>query len=102
MSVGRDTVDSDLPLVTIVTPSFNQGDYIEATIRSVLEQDYPRIEYLVMDGGSSDATRDCQGTFEDRGRRRLARRPLRDAIGTPPRVSVSHPQRPFGGVLRLL
>lgn len=61
MSEGRDTLDSDLPLVTIVTPSFNQGEYIEATIRSVLEQDYPRIEYLLMDGGSSDATLEILG-----------------------------------------
>jgi glycosyltransferase involved in cell wall biosynthesis len=43
-----------LPLVTIVTPSYNQGAFIEATLRSVLDQDYPQIEYLVIDGGSSD------------------------------------------------
>lgn len=54
------------PLVTIVTPSFNQGEFIEETIRSVLEQDYPQIEYLVMDGGSTDTTLDVLRRFEGR------------------------------------
>ncbi len=53
-------------VVTIVTPSFNQGQFLRDAIESVLAQDYPHVEYLVVDGGSTDSTLDVLASYGDR------------------------------------
>jgi glycosyltransferase involved in cell wall biosynthesis len=55
-----------LPKISIITPSLNQGDYIEQTIQSVVEQNYANLEYIVIDGGSSDNTVDIVKKYENR------------------------------------
>ena len=56
----------EYPLVSIVTPVYNLADFIEETVQSVLNQDYPRIEYVVMDGGSTDGTLEILAKYSDR------------------------------------
>lgn len=56
----------DLPRISIITPSYNQGQFLEETIRSVLDQGYPNLEYMIFDGGSQDQSVEIIQKYADR------------------------------------
>lgn len=79
-----------LPRISIITPSYNQGGFIRETIESVLNQEYPNLEYIVIDGGSTDSTKSILKEYgnkvdwiseKDRGQSHAINKGLQKATG---------------------
>ncbi len=85
------TAEAELPRISVIVPSLNQGEFIEATLRSVIDQNYPNLELIVMDGGSKDNTCDILALLaphithwesaEDRGQSHAINKGLARATG---------------------
>jgi glycosyltransferase involved in cell wall biosynthesis len=58
--------DATLPLVTVITPAYNRAHYLPETIESILNHDYPHIQYIVLDDGSTDETPDVLARYQGR------------------------------------
>jgi glycosyltransferase involved in cell wall biosynthesis len=73
--LGSREFQSSGPLVSVITPTLNQGRFIESTLRSVMGQTYPHIEHIVVDGGSMDRTLQVLAAYQDRYRLRWISEP---------------------------
>ena len=90
-STATPGTNSALPRISVIVPSLNQGAFIESTLRSVVEQEYPNLELIVMDGGSTDRTREilerlaphiaCWESVEDRGQSHAINKGLARSTG---------------------